>query len=45
MIDQERLEAWLAQRASWQATALGAAIYEGLLARVRRGEFDEEAGR
>lgn len=45
MIDRERLEAWLEGRAAGTGSAIAAAVYEGLLARVRRGDFDEEAGR
>jgi hypothetical protein len=39
-VSRDRLEAFLAERAS-RTGALVGAVYEGLLARLRRGEFDE----
>lgn len=40
-IDQKRLEEWLAAMAA-EARPMRGAIYDGLLARVRRGDFEEE---
>lgn len=43
-LDRARLLAWLEQRSQTGGTVTRA-IYEGLLARIRRGEFDLEATR
>lgn len=40
-VDQERLEEWLVRMAA-EARPMRGAIYDGLLARLRRGDFDEE---
>lgn len=40
-MDKARLLAWLLERAKTEQPIAGA-IYEGLAARVRRGDFDEE---
>lgn len=44
MIDREKLLAWLEVNAQ-RKSPLAGAIYQGLAARVRRGEFDTEVER
>lgn len=40
-IDRDALLAWLAHRAQTE-NAVHGAIYDGLIARVKRGDFDEQ---
>ncbi|WP_279238939.1 hypothetical protein [Humibacter sp. RRB41] len=42
MIDGERLKTWLGERAA-TGKPLVAAVYEGLLRRIERGDFDKES--
>lgn len=41
-VSRDALEAFLVARTTKTMPALVGAVYEGLLARLRRGEFDEE---
>lgn len=40
-MDKTKLLAWLARRAQTE-NAVHGAIYDGLISRIKRGEFDEE---
>lgn len=44
MVDAERLMAWLAERRDVMKLPVTAAIYEGLRARIARGEFTSTDG-
>jgi hypothetical protein len=40
-VDKQLLLLWLATRATTEGAVVGA-IYDGLISRVKRGDFDEE---